>query len=136
MSDVPGDRPGPEEARQLIFEDLDLIDAARAARAAHGWTDEEATEADLEYRRFLWLCYEHDGPAGALQANADKLWHHHILDTARYTADCGRIFGRYIHHTPAYALTEEERQQVYRQGLERYQRAYDRPLITPTASCV
>jgi hypothetical protein len=136
MSDVSGGRPGPDEARRLIFEDLDLTNAVRTARAAHGWSDDEATEAEFEYRRFLWLSYQHDGPAGAIHSDADKLWHHHILDTQRYGTDSGRIFGRYLHHTPTYAVTEEERQQVYQLGLERYETEYSRPLPRPTLSCV
>jgi hypothetical protein len=136
MSDVTAGRPSPEEARRLIFEGTDLTNTVRVAQDAYGWTDEEAAEAELEYRRFLWLCYLHDGPAGALQSDADKLWHHHILDTQAYATDCERIFGGYIHHTPAYSITEAERQQVYEQGLQRYQAAYDRPLPKPTLSCV
>jgi hypothetical protein len=135
MSDVTGGRPSPEPARRLIFETLDLTDVVRTAQDANGWADDDAAEAELEYRRFLWLCYLHDGPAGTLDSNADKVWHHHILNTRSYIADCDRIFGGYLHHTPAYAVTEEERQQVYRRGLERYQREYSRPLPRPTLSC-
>jgi hypothetical protein len=135
MTDVSGGRPSPEEARRLIFEDLDLSDAVRTARAAHHWTDEETADAELEYRRFLWLCYQEDGPVGAIHTDADRLWHHHILDTQGYMADCERIFGRYLHHAPAYGASEEDRQRLHRQGLERYQREYRRPLPRPTLSC-
>ena len=135
MSDVAGGRPGPEAARRLIFQDLDLTDVVQAARAAYNWSDDESAEAELEYRRFLWLSYQHDGPAGVLQSDADKLWHHHILDTQRYAADCDRMFGRYLHHTPAHRLTEEERREVHRRGLERYEREYNRPLPRPTLNC-
>jgi hypothetical protein len=136
MSDVSGGKPGPDEARRLIFEDLDLTNAVRSARAAYGWSDDQATEAELEYRRFLWLSYQHDGPAGALDSDADRLWHHHILDTQAYAADCGRIFGGYLHHTPTYAVTEEVRQETYRRGLERYEQEYSRPMPRPTWQCV
>jgi hypothetical protein len=135
MSDVTGGRPTPEEARRLIFQDLDLTNAVRIAQDAHGWPDDEAAEAALEYRRFLWLSYLHDGPAGALHTNADKLWHNHILDTQAYAADCDRIFGRYIHHTPHYATTEEARQEAYRRGLARYEAEYGAPIPQPTAEC-
>jgi hypothetical protein len=136
MSDVSSGRPGPDEARRLIFEDLDLTDATRTALAAYGWTDDEATEAELEYRRFLWLSYQHGGPAGALHSDADKLWHHHILDTQAYAADCNRIFGGYLHHTPGYAVTDEARQATRERGVERYQQEYRRPLPKPTLGCV
>jgi len=135
MSDVSGGRPGPDEARRLIFEDLDLTNAVGTAPAAYGWSDDEATEAELEYRRFLWLSYQHDGPAGALHSDADKLWHHHILDTHAYAADCDRIFGGYLHHTPAYAITDAARQEAYQRGLDRYEQEYRRPLPRPTLNC-
>jgi hypothetical protein len=136
MSDVSGGKPDPDEARRLIFEDLDLTDAIRTARIAYSWTDEAATEAELEYRRYLWLSYQHDGPAGALDSDADKLWHHHILDTPAYLADCDRMFGSYLHHTPAYAVTDVAQEEAYQRGLERYQLEYQRPVPKPTKSCV
>jgi len=136
MSDVSGGRPSPQEARRPIFQDLDLTEAVRGARAAYHWTDEEAAEAELEYRRFLWLTYQHDGPAGALHGDADKLWHYHILDTRKYAADCDQILGRYIHHTPAHAVSEGERQAAYQRGLERYEAEYNRPMPRPGILCV
>jgi hypothetical protein len=136
MSDVSGGRPGPDEARRLIFEDLDLTNAIDTARAAYGWSDDEAAEAEVEYRRFLWLSYLHDGPAGALQSDADKLWHHHILDTQAYAADCNRTFGRYLHHTPNYAISDEALQSAYQLGLERYQQEFHGPVPKPGTGCV
>jgi hypothetical protein len=136
MSDVTGGRPSPREARRLIFEDLDLTNVVRTAQDAYGWASDEAAEAELEYRRFLWLSYQHDGPAGTLDSNADKLWHYHILDTQTYAADCARMFGRYLHHTPTYKVAEESRQVSYQRGLERYQLEYGRPVPRPTADCL
>src|SRR6266550_2139058 len=104
MSGLSGGRPSPDEARRLIFDELDLTEVVRAARAAYNWNDDATAEAEREYRRFLWLCYQHDGPAGAIHGDADKLWHFHILNTRGYMADCERIFGRFLHHTPNYAI--------------------------------
>ena len=135
MSDVSAGRPGPDEARRLIFGDLDLTNEVRSARAAYDWSVEEAAEAELEYRRFLWLCYLDDGPAGAIHSDADKVWHHHILNTRGYAADCDRMFGHFLHHSPTYAIPEEVRQESYQRGLERYRQEFHRPVPKPTLDC-
>merc|ERR1712032_1544424 len=38
----------------------------------------------------------------------DLVWHEHILDTQQYKMDCQRMFGRYIHHAPAFGDNEDE----------------------------
>jgi len=40
----------------------------------------------------------------------DRVWHHHILDTSKYAADCEMLFGRFIHHFP-YLGQSGDRQQ-------------------------
>lgn len=40
---------------------------------------------------------------------ADELWHEFILHTRAYEAWCQRAFGRFLHHTPAVALSSERR---------------------------
>jgi hypothetical protein len=41
---------------------------------------------------------------------ADLIWHEHMLDTKRYAQDCGRLFGRFLHHVPGdkYCFGETE----------------------------
>lgn len=39
---------------------------------------------------------------------ADDLWHEFILYTKGYDAFCRQAFGRFLHHTPAVALGEEQ----------------------------
>jgi hypothetical protein len=38
----------------------------------------------------------------------DDLWHEFILHTKNYDAFCSRAFGRFLHHTPAVALTKDK----------------------------
>ena len=28
----------------------------------------------------------------------DEIWHHHILDTRKYSEDCKKIYGFFMHH--------------------------------------
>ncbi len=69
-----------------------------------GWSDTQAREAELWYRRFLQLSYDRGPePFYAISENADHVWHGHILFTRKYREDCARIFGGYLDHTPAAA---------------------------------
>lgn len=68
----------------------------------YGWSRDRATRVEKLYHRFLFL---NAASAGIEQApvpteDIDALWHLHILDHARYSRDCERIFGSYLHHTP------------------------------------
>ena len=47
---------------------------------------------------------------------ADDLWHEFILYTKGYDAFCRQAFGRFLHHTPAVVLGEEQQNN---QGLRR-----------------
>jgi hypothetical protein len=74
-----------------------------AARKDCHWTLAEAKYAELWYRRFLFLSLHHGRkPVYGISKKADCLWHTHILDTKRYRADCQRIFGHYLDHTPTH----------------------------------
>jgi hypothetical protein len=41
-------------------------------------------------------------------AEADEIWHQHILNTQQYSAACHRLSGAYIHHHPSSGDDERE----------------------------
>ena len=90
-----------QEAKRKIYA-LDLAEIIRGTSTKEEWTESDATDAELWYRNFLWMCYLSDEsrPVAGLSRKADKLWHNHILNTTRYTNDCDDIFGQYLHHQP------------------------------------
>jgi hypothetical protein len=47
---------------------------------------------------------------------ADDLWHEFILFTRNYEVFCSRAFGRFLHHTPAVAVSEDRKAS---EGLQR-----------------
>ena len=65
-----------------------------------GWTDEQASEGIMWYRRFLYLCKKYPRVGLAPNRMIDAVWHYHILDTHNYARDCERIFGHFLHHRP------------------------------------
>jgi len=87
---------------------LDLKTVVARAQAEQRWSDSQAREAELWYRRFLQLTRERGrGPFYAIDETADHLWHAHILFTRKYRADCQRFFGAYLDHTPAKTVSNE-----------------------------
>lgn len=64
------------------------------------WTFEQTNQAINRYSMFLCLIYLYPNRKLVPTQEIDKVWHHHILDTMKYTQDCEMLFGRFIHHFP------------------------------------
>ncbi|TFW31818.1 glycine-rich domain-containing protein [Massilia horti] len=77
-------------------------------KAGKGWPRTRAESAEREYRRFLYLVKKFPDTPLAPDADVDKFWHYHILDTKKYAADCQRIFGYFLHHFPYAGMRGEE----------------------------
>ena len=98
LSRVANQRKKPSE--------LDLRSVRDAMIEKHGWTEERADAAQLEYVRFLTLLQTKPGFMlipwldASGRDDLDQFWHQHILDTEKYAADCKALFGRMIHHNP------------------------------------
>jgi hypothetical protein len=90
----------------MIPEELELNSIRNALMEKRGWSLERAEAARAEYVRFLTLLQLKPGfmlipwPNEEGQDDLDQFWHQHILDTAKYAADCNALFGRMIHHNP------------------------------------
>lgn len=65
-----------------------------------GWTKEEATQAINKYRRFLLINYLYPDQQIVPTPEIDRVWHTHILDTAKYREDCQVLFGQFLDHFP------------------------------------
>jgi len=62
---------------------------------------ESVPEIESEYRQFLYLLAINPGKTVVpWSQELDDFWHLHILDTGKYAADCGKLFGKFIHHNP------------------------------------
>lgn len=72
------------------------------------WDDSRLNEAEREYRKFLYLaaCNPEETVVPWTE-DLDIFWHYHVLDTRKYTVDCERIFGYYLHHDPTTPLRPE-----------------------------
>lgn len=75
-------------------------------------THDEADIAIEEYRMLLKLWTVYEGVADVVMSRLiDEVWHTHILDTSKYTADMLEIFGSYKQHFPYFGVQGPEEAQ-------------------------
>ena len=67
----------------------------------------QADQAIALYRCFLKLCVLHPDTTIVPTRQLDRVWHAHMLDTAKYRADCDHLFGRFMDHFPYAGLRGE-----------------------------
>jgi len=67
-----------------------------------GWTREYADSVEQAYKTYLTMLAKYQDHAEdiMLAKDVDEFWHTHILQTMKYTDDCQRVFGAYLHHNP------------------------------------
>jgi len=103
----------------------------------NNWTEEEWSQAELEYVRFLTIHQANPKSPLAPSELMDKMWHGHILNTQAYARDCEALFGRFLHHVPHLeAGVSEENQEAYESTQELYEKMFDCPMImSASARC-
>jgi len=76
------------------------------------------------YRCFLKLCVLYPGATIVPTRQLDDVWHAHMLDTAKYRADCDRVFGRFMDHFPYAGLRGEDDRRAWQADFERTRRLF------------
>jgi hypothetical protein len=66
----------------------------------------DVTASIEEYRRFLYLYHLYPDRILVPWKEIDRVWHTHILDTAKYREDCQFLFGQFIDHWPYFGMTD------------------------------
>mmetsp|Transcript_23760 Transcript_23760/g.51887 ORF Transcript_23760/g.51887 Transcript_23760/m.51887 type:complete len:401 (+) Transcript_23760:70-1272(+) len=84
---------------QVALRDYDHLRESVAEE--HGWQEERAEGAVVEYLRFLALLAESPKMELIASSDVDLVWHAHLLDTENYAIDSLRLFGRFLHHRRA-----------------------------------
>lgn len=103
--------------KQSFIERLNAIDFGPIAfklmnpEDGVGWSIEQATIEIDRYRQFLLLSYLYPDRSIVPSQQIDKVWHTHILDTAKYREDCDILFDRFIDHWPYFGMTDTENRQ-------------------------
>ncbi len=68
------------------------------------WDLKTCDSVESAYRMFLALCIAHPEKNIVPTKLVDKMWHYHILDTKKYSEDCERYFGFFLHHFPYFGM--------------------------------
>jgi hypothetical protein len=75
----------------------------------------ERADRDVALYRCFWqLCVLYPNTTIVPTRELDHVWHTHMLDTARYRADCDRVFGRFLDHFPYAGLRGEDDRRAWR----------------------
>ena len=118
----PNNRPSnsPEAEALAFIHKLASLDLGPIAyklmnpEDGQGLTQAEVTKALVQYMRFLLLVFLYPNSTLVPTPEIDRVWHYHILDTAKYAEDTQMLFGRFLHHFPYMgARGEVDRQQLY-----------------------
>lgn len=92
-----------------------------------GETARSLARADQDvalYRCFLKLCVLHSGTTIVPTRQLDHVWHTHMLDTAKYRADCDQVFGFFLDHFPYFGFRGEEDQRAWQEDFARTRRLF------------
>ena len=109
------------------------------AELGEGWTREHADRIELAYKNYLIMLtkYQEHAEDILLSQDVDEFWHTHILQTRKYTEDCERVFGAFLHHEPHVgartAADLEKRSVLAEKTRELYQREFGSARVAAAA---
>ena len=96
-------KPENEVISKIQALDLESVKARLIdVELGEGWTREYADSIEQAYKRYLTMLVKYQDHAETimLAKDVDEFWHTHILQTIKYSDDCQRVFGAYLHHNP------------------------------------
>src|SRR5882757_9617949 len=96
-------RPVEQVISAISALDLESVKVrAMDRKLGEGWTREYADGIEQGYRTYLAMLAKYPDHAEdiLLSKDVDEFWRTHILQTIKYTEDCDKVFGKYLHHAP------------------------------------
>src|SRR6266702_5226608 len=105
-----------ERLRRVAALDLEPI-VYKLMHPEPGETGLTLASADQDvslYRCFLKLSVLHPDATIVPTRQLDHVWHTHMLDTAKYRADCDHVYGRFMDHFPYAGLRGEADRRAWR----------------------
>jgi hypothetical protein len=116
-----GDAATGDRLRQVDALDLEPI-VYKLTNPEPGERGLSLAEADQDvalYRCFLKLCILYPSDPLVPTRRLDRVWHTHMLDTAKYRADCDRVLGHFMDHFPYAGLRGEADRRTWRDDFAR-----------------
>ena len=115
-----------ERLRRIDVLDLEPI-VYKLMHPEPGETALALPEADRDvtlYRCFLKLCVLNPATTIVPTRQLDHVWHTHMLDTAKYRADCDEVFGHFMDHFPYAGLRGEDDRRAWRDDFAQTKRLF------------
>jgi hypothetical protein len=115
-----------ERLRRIDALDLEPI-VYKLMHPEPGETALSLPEADRDvglYRCFLKLCALYPDATIVPTRQLDHVWHMHMLDTAKYRADCDEVFGRFLDHFPYAGLRGKDDRRAWREAYAQTRRLF------------
>jgi len=135
MPTIPGTQPErsteavTDEERLYRIDALDLEPIVyKLMHPEPGETRMTLARADQDialYRCFLKLCVLHPATTIVPTRQLDHVWHTHMLDTAKYRADCDWVFGFFLDHFPYFGFRGEEDRRAWRDDFAHTHRLFE-----------
>lgn len=66
---------------------------------------ENMGKLELEFKRFMKLVLNEEGPLAMIDIRVDEIWHSFILFTPQYQQFCEQVMGFFVHHQPRTSVT-------------------------------
>jgi hypothetical protein len=109
--------------------DFDLIQkkiVKKDPNIARLWTKKGAKDAIEQYKKFMYLLYKYHNTEYQIvpSIEVDEIWHHHILDTRKYSEDCKKIYGFFMHHFPYFGRWNKKDQRELEKAFVITQKLY------------
>jgi hypothetical protein len=90
------------------------------------WSLEQITQAIEQYRLFLILNYLYPEKIIVPSKAIDRVWHQHILDSAKYREDCQTLFGHFLDHWPYFGMKDENDRQALEDAFNQTQTLWEK----------
>jgi hypothetical protein len=119
--------PAEERLRRVDALDLEPI-VYKLMHPEPGETNLTLARADQDvvlYRCFLKLCVMYPDATIVPTRQLDHVWHTHMLDTAKYRADCDWAFGFFIDHFPYFGFRGEGDWRAWREDFAHTRRLFE-----------
>lgn len=103
--------------REIDELDLGPIKVKLMRQDGEEWSRDHVQIVEKEYKKFLFLNLKYPFAKIVPTKSIDTFWHYHILDTMKYTEDCQKVFGYFLHHFPYFGVRGEQDEKDHKKAV-------------------
>ena len=87
-------------AQHIAIDNYDLSFLRERIADGRKLDGEDLAVVEREFKRFMKLVLQCEGPLAVIDPRVDELWHSFILFTPEYERFCHDVMGFFVHHQP------------------------------------